>query len=84
MSNADGGAEGRGPWIAYARTGPKHRSAKVPVDHATVDGRSTLCGLVEIGGSVPEAAFQVDSAFSCRRCRAVLATKVTRQESTHA
>jgi hypothetical protein len=62
----------RAPYLAYARTGPSHMSLKTSVDHATCDGKTTLCGLKEIGGSDENALFDGASGFSCRRCIKVL------------
>lgn len=58
------------PWLAYTRgrasgagSGPGS-----PLEHATVDGKTTLCGVREIGGHEPTIPFKLDGSYSCRHC----------------
>lgn len=64
-----------GPWLAFSRTGPSHRSSKASIDHATADGRTTLCGLSDIGGWDATSLFDSQNSFACRRCIARLARR---------
>ena len=57
------------PWLAWARSGPSYKAWGTPVDHATADGLTTLCGIKEIGGSDKSVPFNATSILSCARCR---------------
>lgn len=63
-------SETLGPWPAFARTGPSHRSNRADIVHGTRDGVTTLCGLKEIGGYDRYTVFMPNSAFACKRCAA--------------
>lgn len=60
------------PWLAYSRSSRASTMrgflGENPADHATTDGRTTLCGLKEIGGHEPSIVFDPDGSFACRRC----------------
>lgn len=59
----------REPMLAYSRTGPSHQSAtRESINHATVDGKTTLCGLREIGGFERTVPFTARMPFACKRC----------------
>jgi hypothetical protein len=60
-------------WLAWARTGPSYKSWDTPVDHGTVDGKRTLCGVAELGGHDPSVPFADRGARPCRRCARIVA-----------
>lgn len=58
------------PWVASARTarsGGTKSGPGSPTDHATMDGKVSLCGLREVGYE-PTATFIPGNPYTCRRC----------------
>ena len=56
------------PFVAWARSAPGHKAFATPVDHATRDGTTTLCGIREIGGSDRSVPYDSGRYGACRRC----------------
>lgn len=57
------------PWLAYCRSGKAYRGYSASeTQHATIDGKTTLCGLKEIGGDVKDSPFTGKSGYDCQRC----------------
>ncbi len=73
-------AAGVAPWLAYGSGRASMMSGykgNPCIDHGTLDGTTTLCGMKQISGSDHFSPFNPEGAFSCKRCvkraRALLA-----------